>query len=73
MGVIRNDIAPLILAAIILATSDCLTTKSALPDATDVTAGMRALEILMTVSPAVPADLPGGQPPHHQLSPIDGD
>ena len=60
MGVIRTDITPETLAAIILATSDGLTTQSALPDAIDVTAGMRALEILMTVSPAVPADLLGG-------------
>ena len=60
VGVIRNDITPVTLAAIILATSDGLTTQSALPEATDVTAGMRALEILMTVSPTVPADLLGG-------------
>ena len=60
VGVIRTDITPETLAAIILATSDGLTTQSALPEATDVTAGMRALEILMTVSPTVPAELLGG-------------
>ena len=60
VGVIRNDIAPGTLASIILATSDGLTTQSALPEATDVTAGIRALEILMTVSPTVPAGLLGG-------------
>jgi AcrR family transcriptional regulator len=51
LGVIRNDITPDTLAAIILATSDGLTTQSALPDATDATAAMRALEMLMTVPP----------------------
>jgi AcrR family transcriptional regulator len=51
LGVIRSDIAPGTLAAIILATSDGLTTQSALPDATDATAAMRALEMLMTVPP----------------------
>ena len=60
VGVIRTDITPETLAAIILATSDGLTTQSALPEATDVTAGIRALEILMTVSPTVPAELLGG-------------
>ena len=59
VGIIRNDITPETLAAIILATADGLTTQSALPDATDVTTGMHALQILMTVSPTVPADLLG--------------
>lgn len=47
-GVIRDDIDAETLAAIIIATSDGLTTQAILPDAIDVATGMKALETLMT-------------------------
>lgn len=47
-GAIRGDIDAETLAAIIIATSDGLTTQAALPAATDVATGMKALELLLT-------------------------